>query len=135
QGLSSPAYRLALSDALEDRVLRTALRSSTRRHLAFAGEDDVPPEDDLYLADVAPESVPAAEAAATYRRAIEREPDDPGLWYGLGRLLHNSPDSRVEAEAAYRRAIEIDPKYARPWNGLGILLARELGRLAEAEAA
>ncbi len=135
QGLSSPAYRLALSDALEDRDLRTALRSSARRHLAFAGEGDVPPEDDLYLGDVVPKPVPAAEAAATYRRAIERKPDDPGLWYGLARLLRDSPDSRAEAEAAYRRAIEIDPKYALPWNGLGNLLANSAGRDAEAEAA
>jgi len=135
QGLSSPAYRLALSDALEDRDLRTALRSSARWHPAFAGEGDVPPEDDLYLEDVAPEPVPAAEAAATYRRAIERKPGDPGLWYGLARLLQDEPDSRAEAEAACRKAIEIDPKYAQPWNGLGILLAGELGRHAEAEAA
>jgi Flp pilus assembly protein TadD len=135
QWLSSPAYRLALSDALEDRDLRSALRSSAHRQLAFADEGDVPPEEDLYLEDIAPEPIPVAEAAATYRRAIERKPGDPGLWYGLARLLKDSPDSRAEAEAAYRRAIEIDPKYARPWNGLGILLASELGRHAEAEAA
>src|SRR5882724_5714256 len=135
QGLSNPTYRLALSDALEDRDLRTALRSSARRHPAFAGEGDVPPEDDLDLEDVAPEPVPAAEAAGTYRRAIERKPGDSGLWYGLARLLQDEPDSRAESEAAYRRAIEIDPKYARPWNSLGWLLAKSLGRYAEAEAA
>jgi tetratricopeptide (TPR) repeat protein len=135
QGLSSPAYRLALSDALEDRALRAALRSSAHRDLSFASEGDVPPEDDLCPVDVAPEPVPAAEAAATYRKAIERNPFDPGLWFGLARLLHDSPDSHAEAEAAYRKAIEIDPKYARPWNGLGNLLAGPLGRHAEAEAA
>src|SRR5882724_4536808 len=135
QGLSNPTYRLALSDALEDRDLRTALRSSARRHPAFAGEGDVPPEDDLDLEDVAPEPVPAAEAAGTYRRAIERKPGDSGLWYGLARLLQDEPDSRAESEAAYRKAIEIDPTYARSWNNFGILLAGPLERHTEAEAA
>ncbi len=135
QGFSSPAYRLALSDALEDRDLRVALRISAHRHLAFPGEDDVPPEDDLYLVDVVPDPVSPAEAAATYRRAIEHDPSDAGLWFGLAKLLHYSPDSHAEAEAAYRKAIEIDPKDARPWNNLGILLAGPLARHAEAEAA
>jgi len=134
-GLSSPAYRLALSDTLENRELRAALRSSARRPLSFTGEGDVPPEDDLCLTEIATKPVPAAEAAATYRRALESDSRDPGLWYGLARLLHDSPDSHDEAEAAYRKAIEIDPKYALPWNNLGILLAGPLGRHAEAEAA
>jgi Flp pilus assembly protein TadD/DNA-binding transcriptional ArsR family regulator len=135
QGLSSSAFRLALSDALEDRDLRAALRSSVRQHSLFAFEGEVQLEDDFYLSDRAPEPVPAAEAAATYRKAIERNPGDPGLWTGLGRLLLDVPECHAEAEAAYRKAIEIDPELAEPWNNLGYLLAGPLGRHAEAETA
>jgi tetratricopeptide (TPR) repeat protein len=123
---SSSAYCIALGDAVEDRELRTALLS---------GEGDAPLEDDFPLSGFVPEPVRAEEAAATYRRAIDLNPSDPGLWCGLGWLLLNSLDSQVEAEAAYRKAIEIAPKYALPWNALGWLLTHSLGRHAEAETA
>lgn len=135
QRLSSPAYCLALSDALDDRELRGALRRSARRHPSFAGEGDAPTEDDLYLPTVAPEPVPDTEAAATYSKALEQNPHDPGLWYGLATLLFNVPGSLDEAEAAYRKAIEIDPQNAWTWNDLGVLISASLGRHDEAEAA
>jgi len=135
QGLSSPMYCLALSDALEDRELRAALRNSARRHPLFAGEGDALFEDDFHLSNVAQEPVSTTEAAATYRKAIERSPSDSGLWYGLGRLLLHVPEFRAESESAFRNVTEIDPGDARSWYYLGNLLADSPGRQAEAEAA
>ncbi|HEV7504269.1 MAG TPA: tetratricopeptide repeat protein [Thermoanaerobaculia bacterium] len=133
---NSVAYCLALSDAVEDRDLRVALRSSVRRHSLFAVEGGLQFEDDLSLPIFAPYPAHNADTAAeTYRKAIEHNPSDPGLWNGLGRLLLDLPESSAEAEAAYRKAIELDPKDVRPWNNLGILLAGPLERHTEAEAA
>ena len=132
---SNATYCLALSDAVEDRELRVALRSSARLHPLFAADGKDSPEDDLCLPAAVPKPIPVAEAAATYRRAIERNPRDSGLWYGLARLLHHLPDSRVEAEAAYRKAIEFNPKDALPWTNLGRLLAGPLKQYVEAESA
>ncbi len=138
----SAAYCLALSDAVEDRDLRAALRSSLRRYSSFAVEGYVQLEDELSLVIATPDAVHNASAttgsstaAETYRKAIERNPGDAGLWSGLGTLLLDLPESRVEAEAAFHRAIELDAKDSHPWNNLGILLAGPLERHAEAEAA
>ena len=131
---SSPAYCFALSDALEDRELRAALRNSARRHPSFSGGGDVSFEDDLQPPEISPELGSTEEAAATYRKAIERNPGDPGLWTGLGKLLLDVPKSRAEAETAFLKAIEIDANDARPWNNLGYLLAGT-ERFTEAEAA
>jgi tetratricopeptide (TPR) repeat protein len=135
QRFSSAADCLALSDALDDYELRSALRRSARRHPSFAVEGDVSTEDDLYLPSAATEPVDREALAATYRKAIEHNPRDPGLWYGLGILLHDSPESLAEAEASYRKVIEINPYLARPWFRLGRLLAGPLARFAEAEGA
>jgi tetratricopeptide (TPR) repeat protein len=139
---SSAAYCLALSDAVEDRGVRVALRGLVRRNSLFAVEGDVQLEDDLSLPNFASNPLHSAAttvanntAAETYRRAIERNPNDADLWNGLGKLLIDLPESSVEAEAAFHRAIELAPKDAGPWTNLGILLAGPLKRHAEAEAA
>jgi tetratricopeptide (TPR) repeat protein len=141
QRYSRAAYCLALSDAVEDRELRAALRNSVRRHSLFAAEGDVR-LDEFSLPVVAPDSVHhtgstvAIETTVeTYRKAIEGNPNDPGLWNGLGKLLLNLPESHVEAEAAFLKAIEINPRYSVPLINLGSLLMEQLERHAEAEAA
>ena len=133
---SRVAYCLALSDAVEDRELRVALRSSVRRHSPASEGGDLL-EDDLSLPVTALDSIPMPSdaTAETYRKAIELDPRDSGLWNGLGKLLLKLPEGSSGAEAAFRKAIELDPKYAAPWNNLGNLLADSLGRHAEAEAA
>jgi tetratricopeptide (TPR) repeat protein len=139
---SSAAYCLALSDAVDDRELRTALLSSAHGRSLFAVEGDIQLEDDLSsptsvpdLVHQAVETVVGAAAAETYRKAIERNPNDPGLWNSLGKLLLDVPESSAEAEFAFRKAIELDPEYAGPWNNLGILLAGPSERYEEAETA
>jgi Flp pilus assembly protein TadD len=136
---SSAAYCLALSDAVEDRELRIALRGSVHRYSVVASEGDVQLEDDLIFSTFAPDSVRNATATGasvtsveTYRKAIKSSPNDAGLRNSLGTLLLDLPE---EAEAAFRKAIELDPKYAGAWNNLGVLLAGRLERHAEAEAA
>src|SRR6185369_8005432 len=84
QRLSSSAYCLALSDAVEDHELRAALRSSVRQHSFFAVVGDVAFEEDFSLPVVAADPVHKAAAAETYRKAIDRTPSDPVLWTGLG---------------------------------------------------
>lgn len=141
--LSSPAYCLALSDALDDRELRVALRHSSRRHPSFAGEGDAPTEDDLYLPSAATEPVNKETAAVTYRKAIEYNPLDPTeidpqnarAWNNLGILLKGPLGRPAEAEVAYRKAIEIDPQNTWAWNSLGNLLSDHLFRPDEAEKA
>jgi hypothetical protein len=103
----SAAYCLALSDAVEDREIRVALRNSLRRSSLFAAQGEAQFEDDSTFASVASDSprneqsIPPEVAAETYRKAIERQPGDPGLWNGLGNLLMTLPNCRDEAEAAF----------------------------------
>jgi|GEM_PF-252216 len=137
---SSDAYCLALSDAVEDRELRVALRDSVYRHSLLASEGDIQLERDLSLLTFASDpvnnsaTVACDTAAETYRKAIECNPSDAGLWNGLGKLLLDMPESCVEAEAALHKAIELDAKNAQPWTHLGRLLG-DLKRYVEADAA
>ncbi|HYN20655.1 MAG TPA: tetratricopeptide repeat protein, partial [Thermoanaerobaculia bacterium] len=138
---SRAAYCLALSEAIEDRELRAALRGSVHRHALSAAEGYVQIEDDLRLPIGAPDAlhertaIGASDTAETYRKAIASNPNDSGLWYGLGKLLLDVPEASVEAETAFRRAIELEPKDPWPWNNLGKLLAGPPKRYTEAEAA
>ncbi len=129
-------YCLALSDAVSDRVLRTALRVSVR----YADGGSPPEEDHIWEIGSAPESrcspavVDDEATIEIYRQALASKPSDAGLWNGYGRLLMIKKEADAEAESALRKAIEIDPKFAWPWNNLGILLAERLERYTEAEA-
>jgi len=139
---SRAAYCLALSDAIEDREIRAALRGSVRRHALSAAEGEEQLEDDLTPSMSSRDSVQTARAMAardtvteTYRKAIDRDPADPGLWNGLGKLMLGYAESSRPAEAAFRKAIELDPNYATAWNNLGRLLGGLPERHTEAEAA
>lgn len=65
-----------------------------------------------------------AEAAALYRRAAEREPQQPEHWNGLGVVLQ----AQGEIEQARRCFIDLTqrfPRYSTAYNNLGILLRRQ----------
>lgn len=70
-----------------------------------------------------------AEAARTYRRATELQPDDGRWWYYLGRSLQESDPAA--AEEALARSIELDPGYAAAYE-VDARLLRQLGRPDEA---
>ena len=59
-----------------------------------------------------------AAAEASYRRALELDPDNVYARYEYGYFLCNTgrPD---EALAEYRRALELDPLYPEPLEGIG----------------
>ena len=72
------------------------------------------------------------QASATYRRAIEVDPNYSMAYFNLGTVLERQgrPD---EAIAEYRKAIALDPKLAMAHNNLGIAL-RDQRKLDEAIA-
>ncbi len=128
-------YCLALSDAILNRELRTALRRSVPH-----AEGGFQLEEDLFLTmGPAPEQSPAIvddeETIEIYRQALASKTHDAGLWNSYGRLLLGREEARVEAESALRKAIEIDWNLAEAWKNLGWLLALGQDRNAEAEAA
>ena len=49
-----------------------------------------------------------AQAEEYFRRALQKTPEDPDLWFNLGNCLVVQERPR-EAEDAYRKAIELDP--------------------------
>jgi peroxin-5 len=69
-------------------------------------------------------------AIACFESALERRPDDHGLWNKLGATRANSSRSEA-AMPAYHRALEIKPRYARGWLNLGIAHAN-VGSYGEA---
>ena len=87
------------------------------------------------LTDILEEKKAWILAEAAYRKAIEIDPKNSGLWDRLGDLLRNHLDRYAEAETAYRSAIELNPKNAWTWYSLGNLFRNHLDRYAEAEMA
>lgn len=71
-----------------------------------------------------------AERVASLREALEREPGDPALHFGLGRALAKQGE-HAEAAGSFRRATELREDYTAAWRELG---RAELAR-GDAEAA
>ena len=73
-----------------------------------------------------------ALAAAAYRTAAERWPDDPIAWLGRGNTAYAAGDAG-RAEAMYRRSLELAPGSPAVLHNLAVTVA-EAGRCAEARA-
>jgi len=73
-----------------------------------------------------------SEAVASYRRAIELEPDFVDAHYNLGNALKDQ-ELDGEAVASYRRALALRPDHAETHNNLGVVF-RKQGKLDEAVA-
>jgi predicted O-linked N-acetylglucosamine transferase (SPINDLY family) len=71
-------------------------------------------------------------AEALYRKALETEPANAGLWADLGRIKH-SLGRHDEAVADFCRALDLEPSRLELRNDLGVSLM-DLGRLDEAVA-
>ena len=84
-------------------------------------------------ADVARERRDWASAAATYRRALERDPTLGHIWVQYGHALKEQ-GAFAEAEQAYRRALPLDDGAADTHLQLGHALKLQ-GRTAEAAEA
>jgi tetratricopeptide (TPR) repeat protein len=74
----------------------------------------------------------AAEAAASYRKALELDPTLVAALINLANI-HYSRDELVEAQALYEQAIRIDPEYFEAHFNLGNI-HHDLGRFPEARA-
>ena len=68
-------------------------------------------------------------ARASYRKAIEIDPNEPINWFNLGNVLRE--DKPEEAREAYERAIALDPTHLDSYNNLGMTY-RDLDRTADA---
>src|SRR5437764_3753494 len=84
-------------------------------------------------ADRAREALQWDIAADFYRRALDRNPDNPPIWVQFGHALKET-GKLAEAERAYRAAIARDPAIADSHLQLGHVLKLE-GNQEEAEAA
>lgn len=73
------------------------------------------------------------ESEKLYRRALELDESNAGVWGGLAGVLYEDPARCSEAEQAARRALELAPSDAI-WHNLGLILGRQ-GRWLEAEGA
>jgi tetratricopeptide (TPR) repeat protein len=74
-----------------------------------------------------------AEAAAAYRAATLRWPENGVAWLGLGNTRYAEGDL-VRAERAFRRAVRVDPGAGVAWNNLAQVLL-ETGHRQEARSA
>ena len=93
----------------------------------------------IALADRARNAGEWERAAQLYRKALNRNPDNPGIWVQYGHALKESgklrdPEKLARAETAYRRAVSLDPSIADSYLQLGHVLKLQ-GKTEEAEAA
>lgn len=87
----------------------------------------------IALADRARDAGDWITAARLYRRALDRNPNNPPIWVQYGHALKES-GRLEEAEGAYRTAIAYDPRAADTWVQLGHVL-KQRGRTEAATAA
>lgn len=75
------------------------------------------------------------QAGASFKRALEDDPDSAEALYGMG-SVYLKQDKNAEARESFERAVKLQAAYPdtlpNAWNNLGLLAARE-GRAAEAE--
>lgn len=71
----------------------------------------------------------SAEIAASYRQAVELNPNAAGAWVNIGTLCYRDGDLK-EAERCYREALRVAPDYALAHFNLGNI-CEEAGRLGE----
>jgi tetratricopeptide (TPR) repeat protein len=62
-------------------------------------------------------------ALATYRKGLEKKPNDPQLWQALG-MLHARRKEWEPALTALRKAVELEPQDRQYTRTLGLCLAR-----------
>jgi tetratricopeptide (TPR) repeat protein/tRNA A-37 threonylcarbamoyl transferase component Bud32 len=58
------------------------------------------------------------EAARTFKKAVELDPNNVDAWNGLGWVTFNS-GNRQEGEKAFQKVLELDPEHGAALNGLG----------------
>jgi tetratricopeptide (TPR) repeat protein len=75
----------------------------------------------------------AAQAILYYRRALDINPDLPGVRTDLGTMYWRNDDISL-AEQAFRDAIARDPSFGHAYVNLGLLLHRAKDNVTEARA-
>jgi lipopolysaccharide biosynthesis protein/tetratricopeptide (TPR) repeat protein len=117
----------APSEALAIATISPTANSAVRRQLK-RGKGSF-----ISRADRAREAQQWDIAAEFYRKALDRNPDNPPIWVQYGHALKEF-GNLPEAERAYRAAIVRDPSAADPYLHLGHVLKMQ-GKQEEAEAA
>jgi tetratricopeptide (TPR) repeat protein len=90
------------------------------------------------LADRARDALQWELAAQLYRKALDRNPRNSGIWVQYGHALKESdefrdPDKLAQAESAYRKALSLNPGAADSYLQLGHVLKLQ-GKTEEAKA-
>ncbi len=88
---------------------------------------------DLALADALMQAGRNRAAVSVINKAIEKQPQDPDLWVGLGNALfvHGSGQMSPASQLAFERAAQIAPNHPGPPFFLGYSLAKS-GKIDEA---
>lgn len=74
-----------------------------------------------------------AEAAAEFRKALEKDQEQPYIWANLADALYRA-DQMDAALEAYQKAIALKPDDAAMYTNMGVLLGR-MGKTAESQEA
>jgi cytochrome c-type biogenesis protein CcmH len=124
---AQPGAPTATPDDVTDEAVPDAV---SKIALSTAGQGGNP---DLVLADALMQAGRSRAAAAVINKAIEKSPNDPDLWVGLGNALfvHGGAQMNPASQFAFERAAQIAPNHPGPPFFLGYSLARS-GKMDEA---
>jgi len=138
-------YRLALSEIVQDNILKEELLQYTRKGLKSLSENDPSilssfndSKDDEKPATLALKLIENGqyqEAKTEYLKSIEIDNQNANIWNNLGKLYYRKLNEYSKAKDAYLKAIELDDKFALPWNGLGNLYQDHLNDYSKSKDA
>lgn len=117
---------------------QTGLPALSRTAPAFIPQMQPPPPaddgaDPAVTGDRYFESGRFLEAAAFYKKAVEKNPKDADSLNDLGLAYHYTGDAKAAVESL-RKAVRANPKYQVAWLSLGFVLTHQ-DKLAEANEA
>lgn len=131
-GLVAPGDRALLQRAAQ--LLQANQLEAAEAALAALTTPARAHPDALYLAAIAADKGGRqADALGLFERALQRAPNNAGIWTSHGNLLNRRGD-RAGAMASYRRAVAAVPGHLEAWLNLGIVALGAALRDTAAEA-
>jgi len=129
--LAAPGYARAQFNLGSALLSRGELESAVS-HLALAARLEPRADTLTNLGNALEAAGRGPEALASYRSALQLDPDNAGANYNLGVALHRRGEP-TEAIRYYRRVLQTDPDHPQAHNNLGLAL-QATGELDEAIA-